>query len=149
MPSSDEDPTWTSSLEAISIRIGTLICVESMQQNLTTTREGTEMETGNSRIGRRLPIPSTSPTKLSSVGTVTDDIRLTKVPKLTIAALHFTHAAKERIFNAGGEAQTLDQLALQAPTCANTALLRGKKTAREADKHFGMGAPLLIILPLV
>ncbi|KAJ7781655.1 ribosomal protein L18e/L15P [Mycena metata] len=74
-----------------------------------------------------------------SVGTVTDDIRLTVVPKLTIAALRFTRAAKERILNAGGEALTLDQLALRAPTGANTVLLRGKKTAREANKHFGMG----------
>ncbi|KAJ7667615.1 hypothetical protein DFH06DRAFT_1322211 [Mycena polygramma] len=53
-----------------------------------------------------------------SVGTVTDDIRLTEVPKLTIAA---------------------PPLALRAPTGANTVLLRGKKTAREANKHFGMG----------
>ncbi|KAJ7122837.1 ribosomal protein L18e/L15P [Mycena epipterygia] len=74
-----------------------------------------------------------------SVGTVTDDIRLVVVPKLTIAALRFTRAAKERILNAGGEALTLDQLALRAPTGANTVLLRGKKTAREANKHFGMG----------
>ncbi|KAJ6510233.1 ribosomal protein L18e/L15P [Mycena vitilis] len=74
-----------------------------------------------------------------SVGTVTDDIRLVEVPKLTIAALRFTRAAKERILNAGGEALTLDQLALRAPTGANTVLLRGKKTAREANKHFGMG----------
>jgi ribosomal protein L18E len=77
-----------------------------------------------------------------SVGTITDDIRLTEVPKLTIAALRFTRAAKERILNAGGEALTLDQLALRAPTGANTVLLRGKKTAREANKHFGMG-PLI------
>ncbi|KAJ7229054.1 ribosomal protein L18e/L15P [Mycena pura] len=74
-----------------------------------------------------------------SVGTITDDVRLTEVPKLTIAALRFTRAAKERILNAGGEALTLDQLALRAPTGANTILLRGKKTAREANKHFGMG----------
>ncbi|KAF8897150.1 ribosomal protein L18e/L15P [Infundibulicybe gibba] len=73
------------------------------------------------------------------VGTVTDDIRLTKVPKLTIAALRFTRAARERILNAGGEAITLDQLALRAPVGANTVLLRGQRTAREANKHFGMG----------
>lgn len=73
------------------------------------------------------------------VGTVTDDIRLTVVPKLTIAALRFTRAAKERILNAGGEALTLDQLALRSPTGANTVLLRGVKNSREANKHFGMG----------
>ncbi|KAJ7638455.1 ribosomal protein L18e/L15P [Roridomyces roridus] len=57
-----------------------------------------------------------------TVGTVTDDIRLTEVPKLSIAALRFTRAAKERILNAGGEALTLDQLAMRAPTGANTVL---------------------------
>ncbi|CAK5262656.1 unnamed protein product [Mycena citricolor] len=74
-----------------------------------------------------------------SVGTITDDIRLPEVPKMTIAALRFTRSAKERILNAGGEVLTLDQLAMRAPTGANTILLRGQKTAREANKHFGMG----------
>ncbi|GLB33408.1 putative ribosomal protein 60S L18 and 50S L18e [Lyophyllum shimeji] len=74
-----------------------------------------------------------------NVGTVTDDIRQTEVPKLRIAALRFTRAAKERILSAGGEVLTLDQLALRAPTGSNTILLRGEKTAREAVKHFGMG----------
>ncbi|KAG1753206.1 60S ribosomal protein L18 [Suillus lakei] len=73
------------------------------------------------------------------VGTVTDDVRLVEVPKLSVAALHFTRAAKERILNAGGEALTLDQLALRAPTGSNTVLLRGKRNTREAVKHFGMG----------
>ena len=40
---------------------------------------------------------------------------------------------------AGGEALTLDQLALRAPTGSNTILLRGKRSTREAVKHFGMG----------
>jgi large subunit ribosomal protein L18e len=73
------------------------------------------------------------------VGTVTDDIRLLEVPKLTVAALRFTHTAKERILKAGGEAITLDQLATRAPTGSNTILLRGKRTTRESVKHFGMG----------
>ncbi|KAF8627565.1 hypothetical protein AX15_004357 [Amanita polypyramis BW_CC] len=73
------------------------------------------------------------------VGTVTDDVRLTQVPKFTIAALRFTRSAKERIIAAGGEAITLDQLALRAPTGSNTVLLRGVRTSREAFKHFGMG----------
>ncbi|KDQ08824.1 hypothetical protein BOTBODRAFT_37519 [Botryobasidium botryosum FD-172 SS1] len=73
------------------------------------------------------------------VATVTDDIRLATVPKLTIAALRFTRASKERIVAAGGEAITLDQLALRAPTGSNTVLLQGKRTSREAVKHFGMG----------
>lgn len=73
------------------------------------------------------------------VGTVTDDIRLVEVPKLSVAALRFTKGAKERILKAGGEALTLDQLALRAPTGSNTVLLRGKRNTREAVKHFGMG----------
>ncbi|KAI0254232.1 60S ribosomal protein L18 [Lactifluus subvellereus] len=73
------------------------------------------------------------------VGTVTDDVRLLEIPKLSIAALRFTKGAKERILKAGGEALTLDQLALRAPTGSNTVLLRGKRNTREAVKHFGMG----------
>ncbi|CAE7224087.1 unnamed protein product [Rhizoctonia solani] len=74
-----------------------------------------------------------------TVAPVTDDNRLLTVPKLTVAALRFTRAARERILNAGGEVLTLDQLALRAPTGANTILLRGKRNTREAVKHFGMG----------
>lgn len=44
-----------------------------------------------------------------------------------------------RIIARGGEALTLDQLALRAPTGSNTLLLRGVKNSREAVKHFGMG----------
>ncbi|KAI9791156.1 MAG: hypothetical protein M1835_000522 [Candelina submexicana] len=73
------------------------------------------------------------------IGTVTDDNRLLTVPKLSIAALRFTSTARARIEAAGGECLTLDQLALRAPTGANTLLLRGPKNAREAVKHFGMG----------
>ncbi|KAI0829306.1 ribosomal protein L18e/L15P [Trametes gibbosa] len=74
-----------------------------------------------------------------TIGTVTDDVRLLEVPKLSVAALRFTQAAKERILKAGGEVLTLDQLALRAPTGSNTILLRGKRNTREAVKHFGMG----------
>lgn len=82
------------------------------------------------------------------VGTVTDDIRLLEVPKLTVAALRFTESARARILNAGGKVLTLDQLVLLAPTGiivpilikyykgTNTLLLRGPKD-REAKKHFG------------
>ncbi|KAL1979378.1 hypothetical protein VTN96DRAFT_6082 [Rasamsonia emersonii] len=73
------------------------------------------------------------------VGTVTDDNRLLSVPKLSVAALRFTATARARIEKAGGEVLTLDQLALRAPTGANTLLLRGPKNAREAVKHFGFG----------
>ncbi|KAJ5473657.1 Mitochondrial carrier protein [Penicillium sp. IBT 31633x] len=73
------------------------------------------------------------------IGTVTDDNRLLTVPKVSIAALRFTATARARIEKAGGETLTLDQLALRAPTGANTLLLRGPKNAREAVKHFGFG----------
>jgi ribosomal protein L18E len=73
------------------------------------------------------------------VGTITDDNRLLTVPKVTVAALRFTSTARARIEAAGGEAITLDQLALRTPTGANTLLLRGPKNAREAVKHFGFG----------
>lgn len=73
------------------------------------------------------------------IATVTDDNRLLTVPKLSIAALRFTATARARIVAAGGEALTLDQLALRAPTGSNTLLLRGPKNSREAFKHFGFG----------
>ncbi|KAK3342872.1 ribosomal protein L18e/L15P [Neurospora tetraspora] len=73
------------------------------------------------------------------VGTVTDDNRLLTVPKVAVAALRFTATARARIEAAGGQAITLDQLALEKPTGANTLLLRGPKNAREAVKHFGFG----------
>ena len=73
------------------------------------------------------------------VATVTDDNRMLEVPELHVAALRFTATARARIEQAGGECMTLDQLALKAPTGANTVLLRGPKNAREAVKHFGFG----------
>ena len=72
------------------------------------------------------------------VGTVTDDVRMLDVPKMSVAALRVTKGARERIEKAGGEVITLDQLALRAPKGNNTLLLRGKRNAREAFKHFGM-----------
>eukprot|EP00232_Nephroselmis_pyriformis_P022768 CAMPEP_0182864048 /NCGR_PEP_ID=MMETSP0034_2-20130328/6966_1 /TAXON_ID=156128 /ORGANISM="Nephroselmis pyriformis, Strain CCMP717" /LENGTH=186 /DNA_ID=CAMNT_0024996295 /DNA_START=81 /DNA_END=641 /DNA_ORIENTATION=- len=71
------------------------------------------------------------------VGTVTDDVRMFDVPKLKICCLRVTETARARIIKAGGEIITFDQLALQRPTGTDTVLLRGKKNAREAVKHFG------------
>ena len=71
------------------------------------------------------------------VGTVTDDPRLLEVPALKVAALRFTETVRARIIKAGGECLTLDQLALRSPKGSNTVLLRGRKTAREAVRHFG------------
>ena len=91
-----------------------------------------------SRIVANVPEKSRDKTVVV-VGTVTDDQRLLEVPKLSVAALRFTKTARARIIATGGEALTLDQLALRAPTGSNTILLRGPKNAREAVKHFGFG----------
>lgn len=71
------------------------------------------------------------------VGKITDDVRLHEVPALKVCALGCTETARARIVAAGGEVMTFDQLALAAPTGANTVLLRGPKSHREAVKHFG------------
>mmetsp|Transcript_18974 Transcript_18974/g.19709 ORF Transcript_18974/g.19709 Transcript_18974/m.19709 type:complete len:193 (+) Transcript_18974:43-621(+) len=71
------------------------------------------------------------------VGTVTNDVRFLDVPKLTVCALKFTADARARIVKAGGECLSFDQLALRSPKGSNTVLLRGRKTAREAVRHFG------------
>jgi large subunit ribosomal protein L18e len=71
------------------------------------------------------------------VGPISNDLRIFKVPKLTVVALHVTEKARERILEAGGEILTFDQLALRAPTGKNTVLLQGRRTARTANKHFG------------
>merc|ERR1712078_292022 len=75
------------------------------------------------------------------VGTVTDDIRLLDVPKMTVAALKFTETARAKITKAGGKCMTLDELIMKAPTGSNTLLLRASKD-REAKKHFGRAAGL-------
>ena len=54
---------------------------------------------------------------------MTDDERVYDVPKLTVAALRFTEAARARITKAGGKCLTLDQLILQAPTGKSFSLL--------------------------
>ena len=80
------------------------------------------------------------------VGSVTDDVRFLEVPKLSICALRFSATAKARILKAGGECITFDQLALRSPLGENTLLLRGSKSHREAEKHFG--APGTLPLPI-
>ncbi|KAK4052715.1 hypothetical protein OIV83_002002 [Microbotryomycetes sp. JL201] len=95
-----------------------------------------------SRIARQVKKAGSSFTAnhtVVAVATITDDVRLLEVPKLSIAALRFTRTARARIEAAGGECLTLDQLALRKPTGANTLLLRGAKNSREAVKHFGHG----------
>merc|ERR1711976_40803 len=70
------------------------------------------------------------------VADVLDDERFTEVPKLTVCALRFSASARSRILAAGGQVLTFDQLALQKPTGNSCVLLRGRKNAREAVKHF-------------
>lgn len=76
------------------------------------------------------------------VGKVTDDVRLLECPKLSVCALSFTERARKRIVAAGGECLTLDQLALRAPTGADTVLLRGP-ASRAALAHFGKRTSVL------
>ncbi|EDO08027.1 putative 60S ribosomal protein L18 [Babesia bovis T2Bo] len=71
------------------------------------------------------------------VGTITDDIRVTEVPKLSVCALRVTEKARARLLKAGGEIITFDELISRAPTGTNCTLLRGPTKAREAEKHFG------------
>lgn len=72
------------------------------------------------------------------VGTVTNDVRLLKLPKaLKVCALRFTQEARNRILANGGECLTFDQLAKKAPTGKDVLLLRGPRD-REALRHFGL-----------
>ncbi|XP_064407071.1 large ribosomal subunit protein eL18-like [Halichondria panicea] len=71
------------------------------------------------------------------VGTITNDVRVFDIPKLTVCALRFTEGARARILKAGGEVLTFDQLAMRAPLGQNTVLLQGPRKAREAVRHFG------------
>lgn len=58
------------------------------------------------------------------VGTVTDDLRTLEIPKLEIAALRFTEAARARITKAGGSCMTIDELIMKSPsgTCPTSCL---------------------------
>merc|ERR1712194_949570 len=70
------------------------------------------------------------------VGTVTDDKRLTDVPKLSVCALRFTETARARIVKAGGECLTFDKLALRSPEGKGTVLLRGPVKSRDCYRFF-------------
>jgi large subunit ribosomal protein L18e len=62
------------------------------------------------------------------VGTVTNDVRLLKMPEnLRICALRFTEQARKRIHASKGECLTFDQLAQKAPTGKGVMLLRGTR----------------------
>lgn len=84
------------------------------------------------------------------VGTITNDLRIFEVPKMTVCALRVTEKARDRILKAGGEIITFDQLALRAPTGKNTLFLQGPRKQREATRIFGApGKPNSHSKPLV
>lgn len=56
-----------------------------------------------SRLVRHMKKPTREGLIAVVVGTVTNDVRLYNVPKLTVAALHVTEKARARILAAGGE----------------------------------------------
>ena len=89
------------------------------------------------RVARFFNVAKQPEATVVVVGTITDDARLMKVPKMSICALHITRTARERILKAGGEVITFDQLALRSPTGKKTLLLQGRRTARTSCKHFG------------
>merc|ERR1712232_472909 len=79
------------------------------------------------------------------VGTVTNDERrsygltgcMHSPLNFNVCALRFTETARAKIKQAGGQCLTFDQLALLAPSGSSCVLLRGRRNARTATKHFG------------
>merc|ERR1712112_563342 len=69
------------------------------------------------------------------VGTITNDLRIFEVPKMTVCALRVTEKARERILKAGGEIITFDQMAVRSPVGKGTILLQGPRKARTAVRQ--------------
>ncbi|VDD82547.1 unnamed protein product [Mesocestoides corti] len=90
-----------------------------------------------SRLARLMKKPGREDKVAVCIGTVTNDIRMREVPKLTVCALRVTAGARNRILKAGGKIMTVDQLALKAPLGKGTVLIQGPRKAREACRHFG------------
>ncbi|XP_043937477.1 60S ribosomal protein L18 [Protopterus annectens] len=90
-----------------------------------------------SRLIRKMKLPGRDNKTAVVVGTVTDDIRIQDIPKLTICALRVTEGARSRLLKAGGKILTFDQLALASPKGQNTVLLSGPRKGREVYRHFG------------
>uniref|UniRef100_A0A6B2LLC5 Large ribosomal subunit protein uL15/eL18 domain-containing protein n=1 Tax=Arcella intermedia TaxID=1963864 RepID=A0A6B2LLC5_9EUKA len=102
-----------------------------------------------SKIANNLKKANNDKLVVAVVGTVTNDERLLEVPKVNVAALRFTSSARARITKAGGRCLTFDQLALERPTGASTLLLRGRKNARDAVRHFHGVRGRLLAAPYV
>ncbi|MTV29226.1 hypothetical protein FTX61_28240, partial [Nitriliruptoraceae bacterium ZYF776] len=90
-----------------------------------------------SRLARHMKKPGREGKIAVVIGSVTNDIRMRDVPKLTVCALRVTTGARNRILKAGGKIMTVDQLALRAPRGKGTVLLQGPRKARESCRHFG------------
>lgn len=58
-----------------------------------------------SRLARHMKKPTREGMIAVVVGTITNDVRLYKVPKMSVAALHVTEKARARILAAGGTVQ--------------------------------------------
>ncbi|KAG1940030.1 60S ribosomal protein L18 [Pimephales promelas] len=78
-----------------------------------------------SRLIRKMKLPGRENLTAVVVGTITDDVRIHKIPKLKVCALKVTDGARHRILKAGGQIMTFDQLALTAPRGQGTVLLSG------------------------
>merc|ERR1712121_110721 len=103
-----------------------------------------------SKMIRLMKTPEREGKTVVVVGTVTDDVRIHKVPKLKVCALRGTEGARARILKAGGELITYDQLALRAPKGQNTVLMQGPRKSRDAYSHFGApGVPKSNAAPYV
>merc|ERR1712012_731052 len=93
------------------------------------------------RLIRNMKKPGRDGKTAVVVGTITDDKRIFKVPKLTVCALHVTEAARSRILASGGTIMTFDQLAQQAPKGENTVLMQGP---RREEKCTSISDPPLV-----
>jgi len=90
-----------------------------------------------SKISRLMKKPGREGKTVVVVGTVTDDVRVPKIPKLKICALKATTGARAKIMKFGGELITFDQLAKRSPKGQNTVLMQGPRKSRDAYSHFG------------
>ncbi|XP_023332484.1 60S ribosomal protein L18 [Eurytemora carolleeae] len=102
------------------------------------------------RITRNLKQDGNQGKTVVVVGTVTNDLRIFDLPKISLCALRVTEQARARILAAGGEILTFDQLAVRAPLGQQTLLLQGCRKARTAERKFGAaGRPGAHVKPLV
>uniref|UniRef100_A0A673HM90 60S ribosomal protein L18-like n=1 Tax=Sinocyclocheilus rhinocerous TaxID=307959 RepID=A0A673HM90_9TELE len=95
-----------------------------------------------SRLIRQMKLPGRENLTAVVVGTITDDVRIQKIPKLKVCALKLTDRARSRILKAGGQIMTFDQLAIFSFTFLWLLMLlfclsAGPRKAREVYRHFG------------